>query len=536
MNPEQALDFTKNHFAKLDNVQRQFWDSQGQRLAEGHAMNSREQQGQFRDTQARVNNLRGDQSGAVSAVQPAVQPSPEVRTQADGMVVDNRSPVEPSYLRDSRGARGGLQPQERGQIWGETGRDENGNVVYGWKNGSVMGGVPGIGVANALREGGADRARGAPMSGEVIGNTGMAGDMGGTPERVNNEPGFRGQQPGFTRNVVGMPDGSGMMIHDTPRPEGQQPSGTYQNKDGTWTGIGGSGNEGNQGGFASQEEARAWSLANLGRQGGGSGGGQTQPVQPVSPAMVAQGGDDVSVSPVQPASPSPSIPTMTAAELAPNVGLSQGQDTVNRFARPLGLPSERDAAQGRARDVVAQGERASADSVGSVRVAMGGTTPAMQAATDARRDMILAEGTRPGYATDRDPVTPAFKPARGATTDGYGSTGHQLVRNAFARVGDAFSNSLSPAGDPTQYSSGADLAQKRNRRYIENELASIQRFAPGSDQRSRRSQNFYDTVQRSGLMDSVPADAWDRIGFQIPNANSRQSSSNSPSPVTKVMP
>lgn len=198
-------------------------------------------------------------------------------------------PAGPGSGRAGPNPGRGLTPQERGQV-----PDGKG----GQRPGSAIGGVPSLDVMNQLQAGAA-QPRPRNYNGQTVGDAAR----------------FDPQTPGTTRNAVGVP-GGGTMVADTPRDPSAGRFGTFQNKDGTFSGIGASGNHG---GFKTEEEAKAWSLANFDPAG--------------SPAPAAP----PAAQPAQPAV----VQAPAAPAIAPNPQAGpKGSSLTNSFFDPGAVPQE----------------------------------------------------------------------------------------------------------------------------------------------------------------------------------------------------
>lgn len=81
-------------------------------------------------------------------------------------------------------------------------------------------------------------------------------------DTVSDNQRFAGQHAGTMRNAFPTPEGlgDGTMVHDSPYTANQSQYGTLQRADGTWDGLGKDQNQN----FASEEEAKQWSILNYG--------------------------------------------------------------------------------------------------------------------------------------------------------------------------------------------------------------------------------------------------------------------------------
>lgn len=129
-----------------------------------------------------------------------------------------------------------LTPQERGFVALPGG---------GYRPGNAIAGVPSLDVMNQLQAGAAGPAP-RQYQGEIVGDN----------SRFQPLPGGPGE---FTRNAVGVP-GGGTMVADQARDPNAARFGTFQNADGSFSGIGATEN---RGGFANEAEAKQWSVANF---------------------------------------------------------------------------------------------------------------------------------------------------------------------------------------------------------------------------------------------------------------------------------
>lgn len=128
----------------------------------------------------------------------------------------------------------GLTPEQRGFVQQEDGT---------FRPGSAIGGIPSLAVMQQLEANAAPERPAIPYRGEI----------------VPDDERFRAQPEGMMRNAIGVP-GGGTMVADVPMDRNGPRFGSFQNRDGTWTGMGASAN---QGGFATQEEANQWSMVNM---------------------------------------------------------------------------------------------------------------------------------------------------------------------------------------------------------------------------------------------------------------------------------